>query len=246
LKSNNQSIVDLARRTLIIINRRLKPELNNNTWLIASALNPLVDRLIGHTLEPTLAARRHQLLKEAMAVEAPDVIANDLPESITLRKRQRPANQNESIWLDVTKLFTPSDTVGIPMETKIDHEINYLRNWNTSVTLASFDVMQFWRENCELLPISSRVAMKILSIPATSLGCERLFSRAGHLQSKSRNRLLPLHLGQRIQLKINIEALRDLGVEDWWQPEMQSNRSVNSGSAPSTSQAPESTITQLE
>lgn len=112
------------------------------------------------------------------------------------------------------------------METKIDHEINYLRNWNTSVTLASFDVMQFWRENCELLPISWRVAMKILSIPATSLGCERLFSRAGHLQSKSRNRLLPLHLGQRIQLKINIEALRNLGVEDWWQPEMQSNRLI--------------------
>lgn len=50
------------------------------------------------------------------------------------------------------------------------------------------DPCVFWREYGGQLPILEPVARDLLSVPATSAACERLFSKTGHiLMPRSRN-----------------------------------------------------------
>lgn len=51
------------------------------------------------------------------------------------------------------------------------------------------DPLKWWKENSNLYPEVSVLAKKYLSIVATSVPCERLFSEAGNITSKTRNRL---------------------------------------------------------
>lgn len=51
------------------------------------------------------------------------------------------------------------------------------------------DILQWWRTHSSELPILSLMARDLLSIPATSVPAERLFSRAALTIRKHRNRL---------------------------------------------------------
>ena len=53
------------------------------------------------------------------------------------------------------------------------------------------DPLLWWMTNQAKYPLVSKVAFKYLGIPATSVPSERLFSKAGELVSKRRNRLKP-------------------------------------------------------
>ena len=59
----------------------------------------------------------------------------------------------------------------------------------TPIPPETTDVYQWWRNNQHLFPILSRIARKYLSIPATSVPCERLFSDSGNLITSKRTRL---------------------------------------------------------
>jgi len=54
-----------------------------------------------------------------------------------------------------------------------------------------FDVLQWWRVNENRYPLLSKVALKFLSIPASSAPAERVFSLAGNVITEKRNRLGP-------------------------------------------------------
>jgi len=56
---------------------------------------------------------------------------------------------------------------------------------------ADIDVLKWWRDNEGQLPQTAAVARRYLSVPATSVESERLFSATGRLISKLRTRLLP-------------------------------------------------------
>ncbi len=58
-----------------------------------------------------------------------------------------------------------------------------------SVLPKDTDVFQWWRANQNSLLILSRMSRKYLSIPATSVSSERLFSDAGNQITPKRNRL---------------------------------------------------------
>ncbi|CAH1760274.1 6185_t:CDS:2 [Entrophospora sp. SA101] len=67
---------------------------------------------------------------------------------------------------------------------KVNHEIeidNYLNEMITPTQPEGIDVYQWWNNNRNSFPILSRIARKYLSIPATSVQCECLFSDAGNL-----------------------------------------------------------------
>ena len=49
--------------------------------------------------------------------------------------------------------------------------------------------LEFWRVNQGTFPLLSYVARVVLSIPGTSVPSERLFSAAGEILTKPRNRL---------------------------------------------------------
>lgn len=54
---------------------------------------------------------------------------------------------------------------------------------------AETDIAQWWRQHCEIYPKLSKMARDYLSIQATSVPSERLFSKAGLTIRKHRNRL---------------------------------------------------------
>lgn len=66
------------------------------------------------------------------------------------------------------------------------------RYCNETVKLTEdFNVMLWWENNVCKYPKLSKLAMKILNIPASSAASERVFSLAGNVISEKRNRLEP-------------------------------------------------------
>lgn len=54
-----------------------------------------------------------------------------------------------------------------------------------------FDVMLWWKNNSTKYPKLSKLAINLLSIPASSASSERVFSLAGNIITDKRNRLEP-------------------------------------------------------
>uniref|UniRef100_A0A0A1WDS8 Transposable element Hobo transposase n=1 Tax=Zeugodacus cucurbitae TaxID=28588 RepID=A0A0A1WDS8_ZEUCU len=54
-----------------------------------------------------------------------------------------------------------------------------------------FDVLKWWGVNENRYPLLSKVALKFLTIPASSAPAERVFSLAGNVITEKRNRLGP-------------------------------------------------------
>jgi hypothetical protein len=53
------------------------------------------------------------------------------------------------------------------------------------------NILKFWKDNESYFPILSKMARNYLCIPATSVSCEAMFSKAGDTITKKRNRLSP-------------------------------------------------------
>lgn len=66
------------------------------------------------------------------------------------------------------------------------------------------NVLQWWKEQVDL-PLLSKLARSYLSIPATSVPSERVFSTAGDIVSAQRSLLLPEHVDQLIFLNKNLK-----------------------------------------
>lgn len=67
----------------------------------------------------------------------------------------------------------------------------------------SADPLQWWRSSAATYPVLSLVAHRILSIPATSVPCERLFSTAGIIVNDLRSALSPQSVNALIFLNKN-------------------------------------------
>ena len=83
-----------------------------------------------------------------------------------------------------------------------DEFTKYL-NEETLPALEKYDPFEWWRINKIHYPRLAKIARKYLSIPATSVPSERLFSGAGNLITHDRNRLSPRLVNQIMFLKRN-------------------------------------------
>ena len=64
-------------------------------------------------------------------------------------------------------------------------------------------ILNWWRKHEKVLPLLSKVAKKVLSIPASSSKSERVFSCGGNFVSKKRNKLAPKKVEDLIIIKEN-------------------------------------------
>ncbi|XP_029994695.1 zinc finger BED domain-containing protein 4-like [Sphaeramia orbicularis] len=69
----------------------------------------------------------------------------------------------------------------------------------------SADPLAYWKERAVVFPHLHKLSNKFLCIPATSVPCERVFSKAGEVITKKRNRLHPSTAEKIIFLNKNLE-----------------------------------------
>lgn len=77
----------------------------------------------------------------------------------------------------------------------------YLAEGNTPRTQ---DPLQYWKNNQKTYPHLYQLALKYLCTPSSSVPCERVFSKAGELVSKRRNRLGAKTLQKTLFLNKNV------------------------------------------
>ena len=98
------------------------------------------------------------------------------------------------------KIFSHSRDQVVNHEIEID---NYLNEIITPTLPETTDVYQWWHINQRSFPVLSRMARKYLSIPATSVPSERLFSDAGNQVTPRRTRLASEVVSQLLFVKRN-------------------------------------------
>ncbi|XP_058810124.1 E3 SUMO-protein ligase ZBED1-like [Phymastichus coffea] len=70
------------------------------------------------------------------------------------------------------------------------------------------NILIYWKKNSAAYPELSKIALQKVTILATSIPCERLFSLAGNIKNDLRNRLTGMHLNM-------LTFLSSFGVADW-------------------------------
>ena len=89
---------------------------------------------------------------------------------------------------------------------------NYLNLLELPV-LEEYDPFKWWATNKINYPVLHKLAIKYLSIPATSVPSERLFSDANNLVTPQRNRLDSFLINQLMFLKRNRKHINELEIE---------------------------------
>lgn len=69
--------------------------------------------------------------------------------------------------------------------------------------LLASNPVEWWKINAERYPCISQLAKYCLSVPASSVPSERIFSTAGQLVSARRNKLLPDNIDRLLFLNKN-------------------------------------------
>ncbi|EXX53591.1 hypothetical protein RirG_242470 [Rhizophagus irregularis DAOM 197198w] len=128
-----------------------------------------------------LRFKKYEILKQDNTAKLPD--HNDTNESITMGNFWKKKN---------AKITAP-----------IKDEFQHYLNVTELPALEEYDSFSWWFTNKNQYPILHQIAMKYLSIPATSVPSERLFSDAKNLITPQRTRLNSFLINQLMFLKRN-------------------------------------------
>lgn len=139
---------------------------------------------------------------------------------------ERPPLRDTSVpdlWASDDECDVPADDQeDLKMHQRIDYEISEykkaarleMRVSNADGSAGGFaNPLVWWKDNCLAYPLLSRLARKLLCIPATSAPSERVFSVAGLTISNLRSRLRPDNAACLVFLKENWKVSKTLTVK---------------------------------
>lgn len=102
------------------------------------------------------------------------------------------------------KYFTTEPAEGYNSSKQAEREVENYRK-EASIPLSGCPV-KCWKDHCSQYPLLSQLAKACLSVPATSVPSERIFSTAGDIVNAQRSQLLPESVDVLIFLKKNMDV----------------------------------------
>lgn len=99
-----------------------------------------------------------------------------------------------------------SESLDSIISNTITDYMNTIKNFSLD---KSKTVLDFWRENESRWPILANIARKVLGVPASSAGVERMFSIAGHVFSLKRRRMKTKIYESLVYCKLNENLLNN-------------------------------------
>ncbi|XP_022163234.1 zinc finger BED domain-containing protein 4-like [Myzus persicae] len=115
---------------------------------------------------------------------------------------------DDSLWSVHTELVTQkaASVTSEQSEERIPTDLKHYLNHPT-IPLGE-DILKYWDQNGNMYPHLKKIVQPYLSVVATSVPSERLFSKAGNIMTEKRNRLK----GKKLQ---QLLFLSSLDINDW-------------------------------
>ena len=154
--------------------------------VVATVLDPQLKRLQG--FPEGLRNAAHGVVRDLVNAALPLVAAQeqDATASSSTSPPAAKRSKMEDMRSAVLKFLADGGT-----ETPDEPANDFDAYLSAPVAPGTVDVLQWWDEHKVYYPATAHVARQFLSVPATSVESERLFSATGRLISKLRSRLLP-------------------------------------------------------
>jgi hypothetical protein len=170
---------------------------SNSTCVVASLLDPRFKRLLFLTNDSQRVVWRYLSYLYNAEVES------QAAAPVTLLRKNR---------YGTTSLTSSRYWIG---ERSSGQSPNELAAYDSVSAVAeeTLDPLQWWGMHEKQFPVLSRLAARILSIPASSAPAERIFSVMAGLNRKQRSLLNPVRLGKLTFSKHNLSALKALGID---------------------------------
>ncbi|CAB4478047.1 unnamed protein product [Rhizophagus irregularis] len=116
----------------------------------------------------------------------------------------------DDLMTEMSSFWKKKNAKAAPIKDEFQHYFDLVE----LPVLEEYDPYLWWSTNKNQYPVLYKLAMKYLSIPATSVPSERLFSDAKNLITPLRTRLSSSVINQLMFLKRNREYIDIYGVED--------------------------------
>ncbi|CAF1238449.1 unnamed protein product [Adineta ricciae] len=186
---------DTDRLHIRQLKQKILDKLDNKIWLtdihyIATFLHPETKSL--STLSQSDRNGVIQSVRKIMKTIGIVDVSNDLtlfPDSVKKKNRNKRAKRDDISVHDVLKEFVSNSTDDEDDNKDYDEVVEYMK---LKINYPEGEgILVWWKKHSAIFPQLSRLALSLLSIPASSAASERVFSETGRILEARRQQLHP-------------------------------------------------------
>lgn len=175
---------------------------NSNSLAICTILDPRL-KTYGFSQETTAENAKKIVANILAQRETGTNAVNICAQQVQNNERHR----NEfSIWASFDRTVAAARPVGTPTSRALVELRRYVEE---PVLPRNCDPLLWWRENQHMYPNLASIVPEKFCIPATSVPCERLFSKAGYLLQDRRTRLSTEKVSQIMFINTNLRLVNN-------------------------------------
>ncbi|XP_026471060.1 zinc finger BED domain-containing protein 1-like [Ctenocephalides felis] len=192
-------VIDIIKKEILKqIERRFGHIEDNYLIAMSCLLDPIYKNI--HFQDANACAKAISLLRRYITTP-PSVIGSDHDSDSSLETTY-------DFWSHHKKLAHTKKRCETSSSTQFEYKDEISHYLSTQVSPLSLNPLKQWEDLKVVFPKLYKLAREFLSIPATSVPSERLFSKAGRTITKTRNRLSPKRLDKLL-------FLSDCTEEEW-------------------------------